>query len=573
MLTVLILVLSCSSAEMKLVRLVGGDGHCSGKPEVFYDGKWHRVYSSNFDFRNAMVVCRDLGCGNAVNISDALELKDKGTRVDVRCEGQEASLEKCKHHGVSAHRGGGGCGRSGLYSHNAELVCSEPVRLVDGGGFCSGRLEVKSEESWTTVCEADFDWQDAEVVCRELGCGSPLTLQGALSGEERYQFGTNKFQCMGSEKRLSNCSTSASEDQNCTLSSAVNLTCSGPDDVRVSEHCAGAVEMYFSGDWKKVASELWSLKEAAVVCRQLNCGSSVAALHLQEGVGLHGWGFGIQCTGTEEAVRECTVKTAPVVKILAGVVCSDLLVQPSVSFSAPIRPSRGLQGPAVFRGHSFTITCSTQPQYPGGSFHLTLPWNNISHAHPAVNHSASPSPAPLNHSAQEGHSTSHSLGPSEATPTRLSITQPAVSHSASFLFPVADDPHQGTYSCFYDNQVSIKCVRFNVGDEWKSGPLIHNFSSSMSGTISIGLADSPVPAVITRMMVVPSLLLITCFFIFLICKKRRRFLMRHTSGHQGAADPVYETIELVGLQRSKRGAGKEQRTDVKEEEEGKPHKN
>ncbi|XP_042253059.1 collagen alpha-1(XII) chain-like, partial [Thunnus maccoyii] len=52
----------------------------------------------------------------------------------------------------------------------------DSVRLVNGTTMCSGRLEVKFNQfnqSWSSVCEADFDQQDAEVVCRELGCGAP----------------------------------------------------------------------------------------------------------------------------------------------------------------------------------------------------------------------------------------------------------------------------------------------------------------------------------------------------------------------------------------------------------------
>ncbi|KAL7856330.1 hypothetical protein AOLI_G00199340 [Acnodon oligacanthus] len=71
---------------------------------------------------------------------------------------------------------------------------ADPVRLVDGAGL-SGRVEVKSH-------------QDEEVVCRELGCGSPLTLQGAFFGEGKHQFGTKEFQCKGTENRLLNCNTS-----------------------------------------------------------------------------------------------------------------------------------------------------------------------------------------------------------------------------------------------------------------------------------------------------------------------------------------------------------------------------
>ncbi|XP_076869758.1 CD5 antigen-like isoform X2 [Brachyhypopomus gauderio] len=491
MLTVLILVLSCSSAEASGVRMLNGEDSCSGTPLVLYNGLWRKVHSTTFDYRAAAALCRQLDCGNVVAVSERRDWKWKEIRVDVRCEGQEAGLSQCRQHDVDI--------APGFDGYNTFLICSDSVRLVDGGGFCSGRLEVKSHQSWTTVCEADFDWQDAEVVCRELGCGSPLTLQGALSGEEKYQFGTNKFQCIGTEKHLLTCSTSAREEHTCTRRSAVVLTCSGPDDVRLvggHSRCAGRVELRHSGRWRRVEADGWSVREAGVACRQLRCGRAVAATHAGgERAGQLDWAFEVHCTGSEAEVRACSVRSVTFVWETAGVVCSDLLVQPSIFFSAPIRPSRDLQGPAMFRGHSFTITCSTQPQYPGGSFHLTLPWNNISHAHPAVN------------------------------------------HSASFPFPAADDYHQRNYRCVYHNLVIYKCVRFSFGGGWYSGPFIHNFSSK-SEILTLTMTDLPLLAAITRLVFVVFLLMISCWIIFLIDNKCANFFMTKTPGHKGAAAAV-----------------------------------
>uniref|UniRef100_A0A8C7JVI7 SRCR domain-containing protein n=1 Tax=Oncorhynchus kisutch TaxID=8019 RepID=A0A8C7JVI7_ONCKI len=178
----------------------------------------------------------------------------------------------------------------------------ESVRLLNGSGLCSGRVEVKSNQSWASVCEADFDRQDAEVVCRDVGCGAPAALQGGLYGEGEGQNWDKEFQCKGKESLLLDCDTSDRENNTCLPGNAVGLTCSEPDDVRLvggGSRCAGGVEWYDQGEWRIVGTYDWD-DVAAVVCRQLGCGSTVSVLP-----GNTTRGFAVYCDGDESALREC----------------------------------------------------------------------------------------------------------------------------------------------------------------------------------------------------------------------------------------------------------------------------
>uniref|UniRef100_A0A8K9UZQ9 SRCR domain-containing protein n=1 Tax=Oncorhynchus mykiss TaxID=8022 RepID=A0A8K9UZQ9_ONCMY len=179
----------------------------------------------------------------------------------------------------------------------------ESVRLVDGAGLCSGRVEVKSNQSWASVCEADFDRQDAEVVCVEFGCGAPAALQGGLYGEGEGQTWDKEFQCKGNESLLLDCDTSDRKNNTCLPGNAVGLTCSEPDDVRLvggGSRCAGGVEWYDQGEWRTVGSFSDVMSIAVVVCRHMGCGSTVSALP-----GNTTRGFGVSCSGSESSLREC----------------------------------------------------------------------------------------------------------------------------------------------------------------------------------------------------------------------------------------------------------------------------
>uniref|UniRef100_A0A8C7MLS6 SRCR domain-containing protein n=1 Tax=Oncorhynchus kisutch TaxID=8019 RepID=A0A8C7MLS6_ONCKI len=185
-----------------------------------------------------------------------------------------------------------------------QLFFSRVCALVDGAGLCSGRVEVKSNQSWASVCEADFDRQDAEVVCRDVGCGAPAALQGGLYGEGEGQTWDKEFQCKGKESLLLDCDTSDRENNTCLPGNAVGLTCSEPDDVRLvggGSRCAGGVEWYDQGEWRTVGADDRDQRDvAAVVCRQMRCGSTVSVPP-----GNTTRGVGVFCYGSDSSLREC----------------------------------------------------------------------------------------------------------------------------------------------------------------------------------------------------------------------------------------------------------------------------
>ncbi|XP_045567230.1 scavenger receptor cysteine-rich type 1 protein M130-like [Salmo salar] len=435
--------------------------------------------------REVKVVCRELHCGNPVAESRGplIEYGRRGV-ILFSCSGDESSIRQC------VIIGGPGFCDGEYYQH---VTCSESVRLVDGAGLCSGRVEVKSNQSWASVCEADFDRQDAEVVCGELGCGAPAALQGGLYGEGEGQTWDKEFQCKGKESLLLDCDTSDRENNTCLPGNVVGLTCSEPDDVRLvggGSRCAGGVEWYDQGEWRTVgAGDRDQEDVAAVVCRQLGCGSTVSVLP-----GNTTGGFRVSCYGSESALREC--RRGYYLSPGLTVICSDLLVQPDISLTDSMGGvSRGHQGPEVFRGYSFTITCSTRPQYPGGSFLLTFTGSNRTQ------------------------------------------TQPAVNHSAAFLFPAADDSHQGNYRCVYDNYV-----------------FSHNFSSE-SELLSLTITASPLPAFIIRHVVVLLILLTAITTSYLYYKPTRR---QKRVNRVSSMDLYVNAMEMVSLSsRAEAGPGEE----------------
>uniref|UniRef100_A0A8C9XLE2 SRCR domain-containing protein n=2 Tax=Sander lucioperca TaxID=283035 RepID=A0A8C9XLE2_SANLU len=187
----------------------------------------------------------ELGCGFAFSTRRQTQIKRESWGITSDCN--TSSLLKCF--------------TEFTYSTTTiEITCSDSqtVRLVNGTSLCSGRLEVKSTQStqpWSSVCEDDFDLQDAEVACREFGCGAPSVLQGVLYEDREAPVWTKEFQCGGQESALLDCDSSARNT--CSSGKAVGLTCSGPDYIRFvgeASRCAGKLEMKNYGEWRRVAA-------------------------------------------------------------------------------------------------------------------------------------------------------------------------------------------------------------------------------------------------------------------------------------------------------------------------------
>ncbi|XP_055518181.1 deleted in malignant brain tumors 1 protein-like [Leucoraja erinacea] len=71
--------------------------------------------------------------------------------------------------------------------------------------------------------------------------------------------------------------------------------------------CAGRVEVHYKGNWGIVNHYLWDLPDAAVVCRELDCGDAVKApggAHFGPGSGPVVT-YNVHCSGNETALREC----------------------------------------------------------------------------------------------------------------------------------------------------------------------------------------------------------------------------------------------------------------------------
>ncbi len=78
------------------------------------------------------------------------------------------------------------------------------------------------------MCDAVFDQQDAEVVCRELDCGVPVQVLGATAFDKGdAQMWTQEIRCRGNESQIHLCPTNSSHEHSCSHEYSVGLVCAG----------------------------------------------------------------------------------------------------------------------------------------------------------------------------------------------------------------------------------------------------------------------------------------------------------------------------------------------------------
>jgi len=77
--------------------------------------------------------------------------------------------------------------------------------------------------------------------------------------------------------------------------------------VNGSSRCAGTVEVLHRGQWGTVCGNAWDLADAAVVCRELDCGEPVDALgNAHFGPGSKPFRMkSAMCTGSESTLKKC----------------------------------------------------------------------------------------------------------------------------------------------------------------------------------------------------------------------------------------------------------------------------
>ncbi|XP_072122595.1 scavenger receptor cysteine-rich domain-containing protein DMBT1-like isoform X2 [Mobula birostris] len=311
------------------LRLFGSEDACAGRLEIYYHGSWGTVCDDSWDIVDANVVCRQLGCGYALE-EKFLGICERSTGEiwldEMRCSGNETDLWKCP----SAPWGQHDCS----HKEDVTVECSEhkEMRLVKGNHSCEGRVEVRYNGRWGTVCSENLDNTDVNVICKQMKCGPVKSIE---YDSQKYGKGSDpiwldEIECLSYDSTLWQCHAEPWGKHDCQHNEDVGVECKeteirerssvkGCEASYVSQaelplrlsasntNCSGRLEMKFNNIWGTICDDSWDIADANVACRQLGCGSAlwtVMSSKIVLGVG-DIWLDEVKCKGSEAFLSSC----------------------------------------------------------------------------------------------------------------------------------------------------------------------------------------------------------------------------------------------------------------------------
>ncbi|XP_071504917.1 CD5 antigen-like [Diadema antillarum] len=172
-----------------------------GRLEIYHNNEWGTVCSTTWGPEEAEVTCRQLGNDGVNNVYYSPTPGNGSIHLShVGCVGNETGLINC----------------TVTFSDDGNSSSDEgDIRLVDGGAPWKGRLQVFHDQTWGTVCNDSWSYENALVVCHQRGYA------GVVSPYQYFGPGYGPIHlggvvCTGNEDSLTDCSHNEWDDTSCT---------------------------------------------------------------------------------------------------------------------------------------------------------------------------------------------------------------------------------------------------------------------------------------------------------------------------------------------------------------------
>ncbi|XP_025100099.1 deleted in malignant brain tumors 1 protein-like [Pomacea canaliculata] len=193
------------------VQLVNGTATWNGRLEILYRGTWYLVCDNRFRRQEAQVVCRMLGFNTSHVYSTSVLIDSESYNyirfVDLRCTGEETSLEKCNYTEIISDLT---CDYVNAITCNSQNIQVRLNLISPNRGWVEIDIGVNQ---WRNLCVSSDN--TARVVCRHLGLPW-LTARTFVYKSLRHVNGVTDFSsCLGNETSIAECQPEMFSDGYC----------------------------------------------------------------------------------------------------------------------------------------------------------------------------------------------------------------------------------------------------------------------------------------------------------------------------------------------------------------------
>ncbi|KAJ8395092.1 hypothetical protein AAFF_G00035480 [Aldrovandia affinis] len=292
--------LTCSDSVQILLLDQGKESRCFGAVYVDTNGARQAVCADLWGEEEGRVVCREQGesCGPLIAAFRSETSLAKGLINQVDCLGSESSLWQC-------------LARSDKISScdEAYVVCegSVALRLTDGLGKCSGRVEILYQGTWRSVSTEAWTERNVDEVCERVKCGKAFRF-----GIDLFSHGQGMMLgCPRPFAFLNECLRSLPlQRMTPATKRSMKVICTGHKTLRLQgdSPCSGRVGIETTNEtyWLTWPNESRRNDTATVVCRQMHCGSALSFETVADNSGNSKlWKSIYNCSSVEKSLFDC----------------------------------------------------------------------------------------------------------------------------------------------------------------------------------------------------------------------------------------------------------------------------
>ncbi|XP_039521396.1 scavenger receptor cysteine-rich type 1 protein M130 isoform X3 [Pimephales promelas] len=276
--------LTCSGK----VNLRNFTSKCFGDVMVSVNGSDYGVCYSKSNKRLGEQVCKELGCGELLDEKEGRGISN-GLLSNVECLGDEASLWHClAKHEIKQCK-------------STTVICEDSLdmRLSDGLGRCSGRVELQWEGKWKSINSYGWTNEESNIVCEHLKCGQSTSINKLLIEEKQNQLESWHFKCVNSKAKIYECLKEARTSKS-QRALNVKVICQKEELMffEGDSPCRGRVLVKSFGETEArplPANSVADKTKANDTCRAMQCGDVVPFI---EQNGTYGTYDNITCSGS-----------------------------------------------------------------------------------------------------------------------------------------------------------------------------------------------------------------------------------------------------------------------------------